>query len=96
MVLDHAVESDGRRDWSLGAFALAHISLGMVTYMIAHMFDELPWGWLFFALTVIVGNVFIILLEGLIVVIQALRLEYYEMFSKFMSGEGRAFDPFKV
>ena len=33
-------------------------------------------------------------MEGLIVGIQVLRLEYYEMFSRFYSGSGRAFNPY--
>ena len=36
----------------------------------------------------IVGNAVIIGLEGLIVFIQGLRLEYYEMFGKYYRGEG--------
>jgi V/A-type H+-transporting ATPase subunit I len=41
----------------------------------------------------ILGNVIIILLEGLIVMIQGLRLMYYELFSKYYSGDGEAFEP---
>jgi V/A-type H+-transporting ATPase subunit I len=33
-------------------------------------------------------------MEGLIVGIQVLRLEYYEMFSRFYSGSGHAFSPY--
>ena len=42
----------------------------------------------------ILGNVIVCLLEGLIVGIQVLRLEYYEMFSRFYKGTGREFKPF--
>ena len=41
-----------------------------------------------------IGNVIVCLLEGLIVGIQVLRLEYYEMFSRFYKGTGREFKPF--
>ena len=44
----------------------------------------------------IVGNLLIIGLEGLIVGIQCLRLQYYEMFSRFFSGDGRRFHPNRV
>ena len=44
---------------------------------------------------IVLGNLFVICLEGLIVGIQVLRLEYYEMFSRFYSGSGREFKPFK-
>ena len=40
-----------------------------------------------------VGNIIIVGLEGLIVFIQTLRLEYYEFFSKFYRGGGNAFRP---
>ncbi len=40
-----------------------------------------------------IGNIVIVVLEGAIVAIQVLRLEYYEGFSRFFSGSGRAFEP---
>ena len=43
---------------------------------------------------VVLGNLFVCGMEGLIVGIQVLRLEYYEMFSRFYSGSGRAFNPY--
>ena len=45
-------------------------------------------------LGVVVGNAIVCLLEGLIVGIQVLRLEYYEMFSRFYEGDGKPFVPF--
>jgi V/A-type H+-transporting ATPase subunit I len=47
-------------------------------------------------LMAIVGNLFIIILEGAIVTIQVLRLEYYEGFSRFFSGDGRLFRPLRL
>ena len=44
----------------------------------------------------IIGNIVIIALEGLIVFIQSLRLEYYEMFSRFYKGNGRLFKADKI
>ena len=44
----------------------------------------------------ILGNIVIIGLEGLIVFIQGLRLEYYELFSKYYDGAGIPFEPIKV
>ena len=41
------------------------------------------------------GNIFVAGLEGLIVGIQVLRLEYYEMFSRFYSGTGKEFKSLK-
>ena len=43
----------------------------------------------------IVGNAVIIVLEGMIVAIQVIRLQYYEFFSKFFQETGREFVPFK-
>ena len=39
----------------------------------------------------IFGNLFVMALEGLIVGIQTLRLEYYEMFSRYFVGNGKKF-----
>lgn len=44
-------------------------------------------------LTIIVGNAVMIVLEGLVVSIQTIRLEYYEFFSKFFHGGGQPFAP---
>lgn len=47
-------------------------------------------------LIVVLGNLFVCGMEGLIVGIQVLRLEYYEMFSRFYKGNGREFKPYKI
>jgi V/A-type H+/Na+-transporting ATPase subunit I len=66
----------------VGAFVLVHAGMMMVVFMLAEMFSGIG-----FALVVIIGNIFVIALEGLLVGIQALRLEFYEMFSRFFDGE---------
>ena len=43
----------------------------------------------------IVGNAIVIVLEGMIVAIQVIRLQYYEFFSKFFHETGKEFKPFK-
>ena len=45
-------------------------------------------------IVIVIGNAFVCLMEGLIVGIQVLRLEYYEIFSRFYAGNGREFKPF--
>ncbi len=47
-----------------------------------------PFGWV----AIVLGNVLVMALEGLLTGIQALRLEYYEMFSRFYDGGGRPFE----
>jgi len=42
------------------------------------------------------GNILILTLEGLVVFIQGLRLQYYEMFSKYFQGNGIEYDPIKL
>ncbi|MCX7841818.1 MAG: V-type ATP synthase subunit I [Clostridia bacterium] len=74
----------------LSAFALNHAGLFMAVLILADMMKG-PGG----IVAVIVGNILIVGLEGLIVGIQALRLEYYELFSRFFTGEGRPYKPLK-
>jgi V/A-type H+-transporting ATPase subunit I len=42
-------------------------------------------------LVLIFGNIFVMVLEGMIVGIQVLRLEFYEMFSRYYEGKGKPF-----
>lgn len=44
---------------------------------------------------VIIGNIIVMAMEGLVVGIQVLRLEYYEMFGRFYEGSGRKFVPYR-
>ena len=46
-------------------------------------------------LIAIIGNAIVIVLEGLIVSIQVLRLEYYELFSRFYKGDGKPYRPIR-
>jgi len=75
----------------VAAFSLNHVALAAAVFAIAGMMDALGHG-----ITVVLGNIFIIVLEGAIVAIQCLRLEYYEGFSRFFSGKGKAFEPLKI
>ena len=47
-------------------------------------------------MTLVLGNVFMIVLEGGIVLIQVLRLEFYEGFARYFSGDGHAFTPLRL
>ena len=77
----------------LAAFALNHVGLSMAVFMLGDMVRDLPGGLVLKGLLLVVGNLIIVGLEGLIVFIQTLRLEYYEFFSKFYRGGGNAFRP---
>jgi hypothetical protein len=45
-------------------------------------------------IVLILGNTIVILLEGVLVFINAIRLHFYEFFFKFYEGRGKAFIPF--
>ena len=75
----------------VAAFSLNHIALAAAVFAIAGMLGSAG-----HIVTVVLGNLFVIVLEGAIVAIQCLRLEYYEGFSRFFSGNGRAFEPLKL
>ncbi|MDR3332716.1 MAG: ATPase [Synergistaceae bacterium] len=77
----------------LGAFALNHFALSLTVLVLSNLFGKLPGGIVLKVIMFIVGNLFIVGLEGLIVFIQVLRLEYYEFFSKFYRGGGSLFKP---
>lgn len=77
----------------LGAFAVAHAGLTMVVFMLADMLGQGPEGLVIRSLVIVLGTLLVIGFEGLIVAIQTLRLEYYELFGKFFKGEGVAFKP---
>lgn len=72
----------------VGAFAVSHAAMMEVVLMLVGAESgSLNW------IVVILGNLFVCGMEGLIVGIQVLRLEYYEMFSRFYKGTGREFIP---
>lgn len=79
----------------VGAFAVAHGGLSSVIFILANMagggsgFLSVILYWV----VVVLGNLFIVGFEGLIVGIQTMRLEYYEFFSKFFEGGGMSYEP---
>ena len=73
----------------VGAFALSHAVLGYIIYTMTEMVGGIGG-----VLILIIGNAIVIVLEGMIVAIQVVRLQYYEFFSKFFNETGREFKPF--
>ncbi len=75
----------------VAAFSLNHVALALAIFTLANGLDAAG-HWF----TIVLGNVVIIVLEGGIVAIQALRLMYYEGFSRFFSGDGVEFLPLRL
>ena len=75
----------------IGAFAVSHAAMMEVVLMLSGAENGATGN----ILVIILGNLFVCGMEGLIVGIQVLRLEYYEIFSRFYKGNGREFKPFK-
>lgn len=73
----------------IGAFAVSHAAMMEVVLMLAGA-ESGNTNWV----VIVLGNLFVCLMEGLVVGIQVLRLEYYEMFSRFYKGSGRKFEPY--
>jgi V/A-type H+-transporting ATPase subunit I len=75
----------------VGAFAVAHAGLSSVFFILAVLIS--PGHGAGYWIMVLIGNLFIVGFEGLIVGIQTMRLEYYEFFSKFFLGGGMPYSP---
>jgi V/A-type H+-transporting ATPase subunit I len=73
----------------VGAFALAHGGLSLAFVIMAGATQNVVAGFLIMLL----GNVIVILLEGLVVTIQTTRLVLFEFFIRFLRGSGRMFRP---
>lgn len=80
----------------VGAFALSHAVLSFIVFSLASMLARQGGvGSVGGLVVMILGNGIIILLEGMIVAIQVVRLQYYEFFSKFFTETGVEYDPFR-
>ena len=72
----------------VGAFVLIHAGMMMAVFTLAELA-----GGIAYVVIVIFGNALVMCMEALLVAIQVLRLEFYEMFSRYYNGDGRAFKP---
>ncbi|NMA79553.1 MAG: ATPase [Clostridiales bacterium] len=75
----------------VGGFILSHAGMMLVVFALAESVSPVAK-----PIVIIIGNLFVMGLEGLIVGIQVLRLQYYEIFSRFFGGGGKAFKPIAV
>jgi V/A-type H+-transporting ATPase subunit I len=73
----------------VGAFALAHAALSHAVLTLA---DAVEWMWLQ-GLIILAGNVFAVVMEGLLVFVQTTRLVLFEFFTRFLRADGRLFRP---
>jgi V/A-type H+-transporting ATPase subunit I len=73
----------------VGAFALAHAGLSLAVIIMSNITDNR----FFSVLILIIGNLVILILEGLVVSIQTTRLVLFEFFIRFLKGTGRMFHP---
>ncbi len=75
----------------VAGLGIAHVCLMVSFFTLADMA-----GGLFGIVILILGNVLVIGLEGLSAGIQALRLNYYEFFTKFFHGSGKLHTPISL
>jgi len=81
----------------LAAFGLTHAALGQLVWSgTADLWDRGALLWAPAAAVFVVGNAVAFGLEGLVAGVQALRLEYYELFSRIFVSEGRPFRPWHL
>jgi V/A-type H+-transporting ATPase subunit I len=75
----------------VGGFVLSHAGMMLVvmTLMEGASAAAQP-------IILIIGNAFVMAMEGMIVAIQIIRLEFYEIFSRFNESDGVPFEPVKV
>jgi len=77
----------------IAAFAAVHAGVFIAIFALADTIAAMPFGNVLAIAVHVAGNVLVILLEGLTVSVQVLRLEYYEFFGKFFRGGGETYAP---
>lgn len=80
----------------VGGFILSHAGMMLVVGQLAG--TNVPDAELSFTTVIVfvLGNIFVMGVEGLLVGIQILRLEFYEIFNRFYSGNGQSFRPLEI
>ena len=81
----------------LAAFGLMHAALGSIVLDGARsLWHRGPAGVAAGIVLFAVGNAAAFALEALVAAVQAMRLEYYELFSRVFAGEGEPFSPWRI
>jgi V/A-type H+-transporting ATPase subunit I len=78
------------------AMITAHVLLSSVFYVLAAIGSGGQFGFIFYGLMVAVGSIFVVGMEGIVVLAQDMRLHFYEWFSRFYEDSGVRFMPFKL
>ena len=80
----------------IAGLGIAHVSLMVAFDQIAKLVTGDGSFNVWSILIILGGNILVIVLEGLIAGLQSLRLNYYEFFSKYFSGTGKAYAPISL
>lgn len=80
----------------LAAFGLTHAAIGHVVWDGTVALWGPGAGAIGAVAVFVIGHAVAFALEGIIVGVQALRLQYYELFSRVITGEGRLFRPWHL
>ena len=75
----------------VGGFVLSHAGMMLVVMTLMDMVSATAQPFV-----LVIGNVFVMAMEGMIVAIQIIRLEFYEIFSRFSESDGVPFEPVTV
>ena len=75
----------------VGGFVLSHAGMMLVVMTLLNMSATAAKPF-----TLVIGNLFVMAMEGMIVAIQIIRLEFYEIFSRFYESDGKEFEPMSV
>ncbi len=75
----------------VGGFVLSHAGMMLVVMTLMDMCAAAAQ-----PVVLVLGNAFVMVMEGMIVAIQIIRLEFYEVFSRFYEGDGKPFEPVSV
>lgn len=77
----------------IGGFIMSHAGMMLVVAQLAGGTEEVTVGTV---IAYVIGNLIVMGVEGLLVGIQVLRLEFYEIFSRFYAGDGHGFTPIDI
>ncbi len=80
----------------VAGLGIAHVSLMTAFFQIARMLSPSGGPTVASVAVLVFGNALVIALEGLSAGIQSLRLNYYEFFSRYFNGSGKAYKPISL